>query len=374
MIIKYQFNDLIIMGIQGLSDFLKKKFPTVYKEISIDDLRYKKIAVDTSLYLYKYKVINNDNWMDCFIRLICCLRKFDVHPIFIFDTSAPIEKIEEQKRRRQQVQDRRDNIDIIEKLVEKYYEDNIIDSKLQEFYDKKIKYQKKVDDKRLLIKKLTGQEEKAPTFDIEFIEKEIEKIKSQNISISSDDILKLKELFDILGVQYFQALQEAEQTCSYMSHWGLVDGVLTEDSDVIAYGIDLFISKINTFNGDCTLIESPNLLDKLEFSKEQLLDFCIMLQCDYNQRIPKIGPVASYKLLQEYGTLDDIAEKTDMDLECLKYKRCRELFSCIDNQGWFDVKYNKEPDYYRLGDFLNNINSQISFDKIKKDCGRININ
>ena len=361
------------MGICGLTDFLRKKFPTSFKDINIKDLRYKKIAVDTSLYLYKYKVINNEHWLDCFISLICCLRKNDVHPVFIFDTSAPIEKIEEQKRRRKEVQDRRDKIEIIRILVQSYYKDGVIDPILQEFYDKK---NKNTDKEKISLLKKLHQKDVSLTkkFDINFIEEEIRKIDAQNISISSDDIINLKNLFDIMGVQYYQAIEEAEQTCAYLCHWKLVDGVLTEDSDVIAYGVDLFISKINSFSGQCTLIETPNLLDKLEFTREQLLDFCIMLQCDYNTRIPKIGPVSSYKLLKEYGNLDDLKEKTDMDLTSLNYERCRQLFGRIDNDDKFCIRYSCQPDYNELGQFLYDNDCQITMNRVKKDCGFVEIN
>lgn len=359
------------MGIQGLSNFLKNKYPTVFKDMSMNDMRYKKIAVDTNLYLYKYKVINNEKWLDQFIKLICCLRKFDVHPIFIFDSQAPIEKIEEQKRRRQQVQDRRDNVILIEELIDKYYKENIIEPQLQAFYNKKCK--NKSDNS--LLKKFwqTEQLKSEKEFDISFVEDEIEKIKSQNITITDECKSKLKKLLDLLGIPHFQAIEEAEQTCSYLCHWGLVDGVLTEDSDVLAYGVDLFISKINTYNGYCTLIETPNLLEKLEFNKKQLLDFCIMLQCDYNSRIPGVGPVNSYKLLKQHGTLDDIENNTDMDLSPLKYKRCRELFGIIQNQGIYDFGYCKFPNYNELGDFLYEIRSDVTLNKIKSDCSSDNI-
>ena len=55
----------------------------------MNDMKYKKIAVDTSLYIYKYKVIAGEHWIDSFIKLICCLRKFDVHPIFYIWTPVP---------------------------------------------------------------------------------------------------------------------------------------------------------------------------------------------------------------------------------------------------------------------------------------------
>ena len=110
------------MGIKGLNDFIKKKYPTTIKDINISELKYKKLAIDTSLYLYKYKIILGEKWIDGFINLIMCLRKNDVHPVFIFDNGAPKEKIEEQKRRRETVNKRNYEILEIERLLKKYRE------------------------------------------------------------------------------------------------------------------------------------------------------------------------------------------------------------------------------------------------------------
>ena len=53
----------------------------------------KKIAIDISLYMCKYKAIYGDNWLYAFLKLISSLRKNEIHCVFIYDNGAPPEKM-----------------------------------------------------------------------------------------------------------------------------------------------------------------------------------------------------------------------------------------------------------------------------------------
>jgi len=87
------------MGIKDLTSFLRKRHPKVFKEIRIEDLRYKRVAVDTTLYIFKLKMAAGSRWLDGFVNLVASLRKHGIHPIFIYDTKSPPEKLQEQKER-----------------------------------------------------------------------------------------------------------------------------------------------------------------------------------------------------------------------------------------------------------------------------------
>lgn len=363
------------MGVQGLLNFIRTRYPTAFKDIHLRDLYCKKIAVDTNLYLYKYKIIS-PNWKDCFIRLVCCCRRYNVHPIFIFDTSAPLEKRNEQLKRRENVQKTREQVDSIENLLKTYYTDKIISPELQKFYDECLTIRNNKQNnqrnqsllRRFLHTTNLPPPSIQPSFNPQLIEERLRKLKSRIVGICDQDKEDLKLLFENMGVGYFQAIEEAEQTCSYLCKWGLVDGVLTEDSDVIAYGAPLFISKIEVFNGNCTLLETPVLLEKLQMTQEQLLDFCIMLQCDYNSRIPSVGPASAYKLLKEHGSLEQIEANTKYDLSCLNYKRCRELFACAENTNQYTIVYSKPPNYQKLGKYLYEHDCLVTLKYIKESC------
>ena len=82
------------MGIHDLNKFLRSQCPSVFEEIHISEYSYKKVAIDTSLYMCKFKVLYGDDWLSAFLNLVACLRRQNVHCVFIFDSGSPFEKIE----------------------------------------------------------------------------------------------------------------------------------------------------------------------------------------------------------------------------------------------------------------------------------------
>ena len=86
------------MGIKNLNVFLRKNCPKVFEEIHISEYAYKKVAIDTSLFLCKYKAIYGEKWLVAFINLVSILRKNEIHCVFIYDNGSPPEKEEEKAR------------------------------------------------------------------------------------------------------------------------------------------------------------------------------------------------------------------------------------------------------------------------------------
>ena len=124
---------------------------------------------------------------------------------------------------------------------------------------------------------------------------EIIKEKKNKITINSENFEKAKQLFDILKIPYIIAPDEAEKLCSKLCIQGIVSAVLSEDTDVIAYGSPLFFTKINTFNETVVVLSNNNIRNVLNLTQNQLLEFCIMCGTDYNNNIPNIGPAKAYK-------------------------------------------------------------------------------
>ena len=78
------------MGIKNLKSLLKKFSPNSLKYIKLDKFKNNIIAIDTGIYLYKYKY--NNNFIDSFIRQILRLLKNKILPLYIFDGKPPLEK------------------------------------------------------------------------------------------------------------------------------------------------------------------------------------------------------------------------------------------------------------------------------------------
>ena len=299
------------MGVKDLTKLVREKVPHAISNKSIQDLSGKRIAIDTYIYIFKYKCVLRERWMDGFNHLCLAFKQNDIAPIFVFDSKAPPEKLCEQKRRREEGRKRREATDHLKDALIVYKETDVLDEQL---YHCHLKLQKKTDGP------LVDQPVKLELGDIGVLEEFINKRDGQDISITTADVANLKTLFHLKGVRWAQALEESEATCSYLYHQNEVDFILTDDSDIMAYGCS-YLTRMTT-DYSFSFIDYTAVLDHLEFSKEEFVDFCILLGTDYNTRKRGFGPVKCIKTIREYGSLENIPAYHDID-----YKRIRELFS-----------------------------------------------
>ena len=145
-----------------------------------------------------------------------------------------------------------------------------------------------------------------------------------------------------------------------------VDYVVTEDSDVFAYGCPVLVTKINTATDTCFIIKLEKILETLSLSQEQFLDFCIMCSCDYNTNIPGIGPERAFKLIQTHKTIEAIRDTANIDVSVLKHERVRELFKTFapfENP----VYYCRPPNWPEVEKFLFFNQVRINTQKLKRD-------
>ena len=333
------------MGIHNLNKFLKKNTNDLFEEISLSDLQYMKVAIDISLYLYKYK--RYDDWIMLFVNLICCLRKNSVHSVFIFDGKSPPEKdAEKQKRREQTMKTESERAMLLEALTN-YECDGTIDTTIPIFVE------------ATEINPITEK----PYINKGMIEDKIKKLGSSIVKITEYDIHLAKELFDVLSVPYFTAPGEAETMCADLCKRGHVDAVLSEDTDVLALGAPIMLQKLNTKDGTCIAVCIANVIDQLSLTQEEFLDLCIMCGTDFNKNIYKIGPEKAYKYILEHRTIDEIGKSTNLDISILNHVRTRDIFQNYEQADIENVLYSGKPDYEALErlifDYGLNINTNI---------------
>ena len=351
------------MGIKKLHQILEKYSPGCYETKHLSCYSFKKVAIDISLYLYKYKAIAGDRWVESFISLINSLRKWDVHPVFIFDGQAPKEKIEEQKRRRESRDKQTEKIKELENQIKLFEENGIIGSLIEEICKKKVSS--------------LFRQEVVKNYDINIAKEKLESMKSMVIHITEDDLNLMKKLFDILEIPYIKAEGEAENFASHLCIYGHVDCVLSEDTDVLAYGAPIFLTKIDTVKDTVVQITYSKILEETEMTKETFKDLCIMLECDYNSNIYMVGPEKSYSMLKTYKSIEVVLEElkkiknkdktpkyTDDMFEQLKYQRCRELFTT--NPLNFYVKYSGIPNFKKVREFFYLNNIRFNVDRLEK--------
>ena len=78
------------MGIKDLNKFIKTFSPKAIKQVPISHYAGKTLAVDTSIFLYKFKYSNK--LIDSFFQQYYHFKKEGVDLIYVFDGKPPEEK------------------------------------------------------------------------------------------------------------------------------------------------------------------------------------------------------------------------------------------------------------------------------------------
>ncbi|XP_050687689.1 flap endonuclease GEN homolog 1-like isoform X2 [Eriocheir sinensis] len=94
---------------------------------------------------------------------------------------------------------------------------------------------------------------------------------------------KCGELFDLLGVPWVCAAGEAEATCAALNYHQVVEGVITQDSDVFLYGGNTAFRSFTTSQKKATAEKySMDLIEeRLHLTRGGMMLLAILLGCDY---------------------------------------------------------------------------------------------
>ena len=138
------------------------------------------------------------------------------------------------------------------------------------------------------------------------MEYDIEKMKKKLIYVTKDHIDLLKELLDTMNVQYIQAEGEADLVCGQMCKNGQVDLVLSDDMDLLTSVARKVLRNFFITSNKIAYYDLDKILDIMEISYDQWIDFCILCGCDYCDRIPNLGPKNAIKLLKIHGNVETI--------------------------------------------------------------------
>ena len=92
------------MGIKDLNRFIRDNCSDEdsIKRIQLKELSGKKIAVDTSIYLYKYA--GENTLIESMYSLLALFRQYNIVPVFVFEGKTPDEKKELLKIRKKNKQ------------------------------------------------------------------------------------------------------------------------------------------------------------------------------------------------------------------------------------------------------------------------------
>lgn len=115
-----------------------------------------------------------------------------------------------------------------------------------------------------------------------------------------------------LNIQYVVAPYEADAQLVYLESHGLIDGIISEDSDMLVFGAKRLISKLDR-HGDCIELNRDDFAACKEVSLVGWTDadfrlMCILSGCDYLQNIPGMGLKTAYRYVRKHKTVERIVQ------------------------------------------------------------------
>jgi flap endonuclease-1 len=291
------------------------------REISLDDLKNKRLAVDASQMLYQFlssirqpdgtPLMDSKNNITSHLMGISTripnLIERNLRLAFIFDGKPPLLKIHEQEQREHRKQ-------LAEEKLEKAREEGDEESML--------KYSKQ----------------------------------STRLSFKMSD--EAKELVKAFGLPVVQAPSEAEAQCSFMAEKGDVYGVASSDFDSLLYSAPRLIKNLtisqrrkvrNTYvKINPEMIELKDVLDTLQINKDQLIILAIMIGTDYDPGIKGIGPKTALKLVKQNKNFDKLFKELKPDFD---WKKIYAVFKSMPVMKNYQLKWS-EPDSEKIKEIL----------------------
>lgn len=146
-------------------------------------------------------------------------------------------------------------------------------------------------------------------------EKELRQLRNQQKKdrrdadeVSHIMITECQQLLKLFGLPYITAPMEAEAQCAELVKLGIVDGIVTDDSDVFLFGGTRVYK--NMFNQakfvECYL--SSDLEKEYSLTRPKLISIAHLLGSDYTEGLPNVGPVTALEILSEFETLENFSD------------------------------------------------------------------
>jgi flap endonuclease-1 len=259
----------------------------VIEDVSFDDLGGSVVAIDAHNWLYRYltttvKWTSDDVYTTAdgtevanLVGVVQGLPKFFEHeltPVFVFDGAVTDLKDEEVERRREQ---------------REQYEDDLE----------------------------AARERGDPIA--------VARLESRTQQLTPVIIETTRNVLELLDVPVVDAPAEGEAQCAHMARQGSADYAGTEDYDALLFGAPQTLRQL-TSKGDPEQMDFDATLAEHDITWEQLVDVAILCGTDFNPGISGIGPKTAVSLIHEHGTIFDVLEARDDDIEHVD--RIRSLF------------------------------------------------
>ncbi|KAI9282349.1 PIN domain-like protein [Sporodiniella umbellata] len=187
----------------------------------------------------------------------------------------------------------------------------------------------------------------------------------QSVSVSEAMVQEVIKSLDQMGVKSIIAPYEADPQLAYVLKKGYAQAIVTEDSDLLAFGCATVIFKLNPF-GEGTRIcfkDIENVMDIHPFDVSTLRHVCMLSGCDYLSSLKGIGLKTAISLVRRNRETAKIMKtlrfKSDIAVYAEQFPRAESAFLyqyVYDAPSRRFVRLNNVPESFNQ-DYLYSLGS-----------------
>ena len=118
-------------------------------------------------------------------------------------------------------------------------------------------------------------------------------------------------------IKYIVAPYEADAQLAYLEGKGVIHGVLSEDSDLLVFGVRRLLTKLDQY-GECVEINRKDFtackaISLVGWTDADFRRMAILSGCDYLPNINKMGLKTAYRLVRKHNTIEKILRMLAFD-------------------------------------------------------------
>lgn len=119
------------------------------------------------------------------------------------------------------------------------------------------------------------------------------------------------------NIQYIVAPYEADSQLAYLERKGMIDGILSEDSDLLVFGAKCLITKLDKY-GECVEVNRSHFTACREVSLAGWSDadfrrMAILSGCDYLPGIGGMGLKTAHRMLRKHKSVERLVKAVQFD-------------------------------------------------------------
>eukprot|EP00536_Pseudo-nitzschia_multiseries_P017159 jgi/Psemu1/223941/e_gw1.1403.10.1 len=126
-----------------------------------------------------------------------------------------------------------------------------------------------------------------------------------NSGVTEEMRTEVMQLLRLFGIPYVVAPAEAEAQCVELEKLGLVDGIVTEDSDTFVFGGQVIYKNIFEDKKYVEVYHAKDASEEMNLNQDALVALAMLLGADYTEGVKGVGIVNGMEILQAFDVADD---------------------------------------------------------------------